>query len=84
MAEGRCEVRGDSISENTNWRSSSDVIRFNNTFFSALVRNLGYEEIYSNVAQQISKNTPIIAAMSESECMTVIRNLTGCRKHLKI
>ncbi len=55
MAEGRCEVRGDSISENTNWRSSSDVIRFNNTFFSALVRNLGYEEIYSNVAQQISK-----------------------------
>lgn len=55
MAEGRCEVRGDSISENTNWRSSSDVIRFNNTFFSALVRNLDYEEIYSNVAQQISK-----------------------------
>ena len=57
MAEGRCEVRGDSISENTNWRSSSDVIRFNNTFFSALVRNLDYEEIYSNVAQQISKKT---------------------------
>lgn len=55
MAEGRCEVRGNDISENTNWRSSSDVIRFNNTFFSALVRNLGYEEIYSNVAQQISK-----------------------------
>lgn len=55
MAKGRCEVRGDSISENTNWRSSVDVIQFNNTFFSALVRNLGFEEIYSNVAQQISK-----------------------------
>ncbi|MCM1076769.1 MAG: UvrD-helicase domain-containing protein [Bacteroides sp.] len=55
LANGRCEVRGDSISENTNWRSSVDVIRFNNTFFSALVRNLGFEDIYSNVAQQISK-----------------------------
>lgn len=54
MAKGRSEIRGDSIAENTNWRSSADVIQFNNTFFSALVRNLGYEEIYSNVAQQIS------------------------------
>ncbi len=55
LAVGRSSVRGDSIAENTNWRSSADVIQFNNTFFSALVRNLGYEEIYSNVAQQISK-----------------------------
>ncbi|MDE6813473.1 MAG: UvrD-helicase domain-containing protein, partial [Duncaniella sp.] len=54
MAEGRSEVRGNKIEENTNWRSSVDVIRFNNTFFSALVRNLGFEDIYSNVAQQIS------------------------------
>lgn len=55
MAKGRCAVRGDSINENTNWRSSVDVIQFNNTFFSALVRQLGFEDIYSNVAQQISK-----------------------------
>lgn len=54
MAQGRTVISGDSIKENTNWRSSADVIRFNNTFFSALVRNLGYGEIYSNVAQQIS------------------------------
>ena len=56
LAAGRSSVRGDSIAENTNWRSSADVVRFNNTFFSALVRNLGYEEIYSHDAQQISKN----------------------------
>lgn len=55
MAKGRSEVRGDKIEENTNWRSSVDVIQFNNTFFSALVKNLGFEDIYSNVAQQISK-----------------------------
>lgn len=54
MAEGRCTVSGDKLAENTNWRSSADVVRFNNTFFSALVRNLGIEEIYSNVAQQVS------------------------------
>lgn len=54
MAAGRCEVRGDRITENTNWRSSAEVVRFNNTFFSSLVRNIGIEEIYSNVAQQVS------------------------------
>lgn len=54
MALGRTVISGNTIKENTNWRSSADVIRFNNTFFSALVRDLGYEDIYSNVAQQIS------------------------------
>ena len=54
MAQGRTVISGNTIEENTNWRSSADVIRFNNTFFSALVKNLGYEDIYSNVAQQIS------------------------------
>ncbi len=54
IATGRYSIRGNDISENTNWRSSADVVQFNNTFFSALVRNLGFEEIYTNVAQQIS------------------------------
>ncbi|MDE7147995.1 MAG: UvrD-helicase domain-containing protein, partial [Duncaniella sp.] len=43
MAQGRTVISGNSIEENTNWRSSADVIKFNNTFFSALVKNLGYE-----------------------------------------
>lgn len=55
MAEGRCEIRGNNLRENTNWRSTADVIRFNNTLFSALVRHLGIADIYANVAQQISE-----------------------------
>ena len=55
MADGRTSIRGNDIAENTNWRSSANVVRFNNTFFSALVKNLGYQDIYSNVAQQISE-----------------------------
>lgn len=45
---------GNTIAENTNWRSSVNVIRFNNTLFSALAKNLGVQDIYSNVVQQIS------------------------------
>lgn len=52
--EGRSEVRGESIDENTNWRSSGPVIRFNNTLFSALASSQGFGDIYSGVAQQIS------------------------------
>lgn len=52
--EGRAIVSGNTIAENTNWRSSADVIRFNNTIFSAIAKNLGYDGIYENVAQQIS------------------------------
>lgn len=54
IATGRSEIHGENIAENTNWRSSADVIRFNNTFFLALVKIVGCEGIYSNVAQQIS------------------------------
>ncbi len=52
--EGHAVISGDNIKENTNWRSSSDVIRFNNTIFSALTQAIGFNEIYQNVAQQIS------------------------------
>lgn len=54
ITQGRVKISGDTISENTNWRSSADVIRFNNEFFSSLVKNLGFEDIYSNVVQQVS------------------------------
>ncbi|MCM1356546.1 MAG: UvrD-helicase domain-containing protein [Staphylococcus sp.] len=55
IAIDRCDIRGNTLAENTNWRSSADVVRFNNTFFSALVKNVGLEEIYLNVAQQVSE-----------------------------
>lgn len=46
--------RGDNISENTNWRSSAEVVRFNNTFFTAVAQIAGVENLYSNVAQQVA------------------------------
>ena len=51
---GRAEVHGESIEENTNWRSSASVIRFNNTLFSALASSQDFSDIYSGVAQQVS------------------------------
>lgn len=51
------DIQGVSISQNTNWRSSVEVIQFNNTIFSAIVQEKGGKpkERYSNVAQQIAK-----------------------------
>ena len=51
---GRITERGVKIEENTNWRSSAEVVRFNNTLFMALGYILGVEDIYSNAAQQVS------------------------------
>jgi len=53
-AAGRTVVRGDSVSENTNWRSSADVVRFNNSLFTSIARQWGFEDVYSNVEQQVS------------------------------
>lgn len=54
IASGRSIVRGRELGENTNWRSSADVVRFNNTLFSAVAIVLGFEDTYANVVQQIS------------------------------
>lgn len=54
VAVGRSGIRGDKLSENTNWRSSREVVRFNNTLFSAISRQLGFVDTYANVVQQIS------------------------------
>lgn len=51
---GRVKISGDTLTENTNWRSSVNVIRFNNTLFSAIAKNIGFDDIYRNVGQQIS------------------------------
>lgn len=52
--KGRAKISGDTLAENTNWRSSVNVIRFNNTLFSAIAKNIGFDDIYRNVGQQIS------------------------------
>lgn len=54
VAAGRCRVKGGELSENTNWRSSSHVVRFNNTLFTAIAGVLDFDDTYSNVVQQVS------------------------------
>lgn len=45
---------------NTNWRSAPNVVKFNNSFFPIIAKNLELKEIYDNVTQQIaSKNKDI-------------------------
>lgn len=39
---------------NTNWRSSADVVAFNNDVFSTLAKNIGFDDIYANVRQRVS------------------------------
>lgn len=52
--QGRCKLDGTTPRENTNWRSSSDVIRFNNTLFTALADVTGNAGLYTNVVQRVS------------------------------
>lgn len=51
------QVIGDNVSGNTNWRSSAAVVRFNNTFFTALSHAMGLADNYSNVVQQMPSKT---------------------------
>lgn len=53
-ADGRCETRGENADENTNWRSSAEVVRFNNALFSAIARQQNLSDVYSGVVQNVS------------------------------
>lgn len=60
-----CDIRGNTPEENTNWRSNSDVVKFNNSMFTQLVktlsdvsvvdynRSVGLGAIYGNVIQRV-------------------------------
>lgn len=48
------EERGSRPDENTNWRSSVEIVEFNNMLFDRISQNLGYSQIYTNVRQQVS------------------------------
>ena len=60
-----CDIRGNTPEENTNWRSNSDVVKFNNSMFTQLVktlsdvsvvddnRSVGLGDIYGNVIQRV-------------------------------
>lgn len=51
---GNSQIKGNDTAGNTNWRSSADVVRFNNALFSQLSATIGFTDIYANVAQQVS------------------------------
>lgn len=53
--ERQSEIHGDTPEENSNWRSAPEVVRFNNTIFTYLARQLEVEDIYSNVIQEVKK-----------------------------
>lgn len=48
------QEKGNNISGNTNWRSSSDVVKFNNILFTAIAENSGLEQLYHNATQQVA------------------------------
>lgn len=56
---GSVDIRGVDVSENSNWRSSPLVVRFNNTLFSSLAQlfdpdgSRGIRETYSGLVQQV-------------------------------
>lgn len=50
----RVSVSGNTVEQNTNWRSSADVVRFNNTVFTRLPLSEYNRAIYSNVVQQVA------------------------------
>lgn len=47
-------TEGDTIEQNNNWRSSTEVVKFNNSIFHALAKITGADDVYSNVIQQIN------------------------------
>ena len=62
-----CEIRGESVDENTNWRSNREIVKFNNSFFHRIALTLDCERgadksdstrlkissLYSNAIQKI-------------------------------
>lgn len=46
-------TQGNTINSNSNWRSSSEVVKFNNSIFTSLASLLDCSETFGNVVQQI-------------------------------
>lgn len=53
FGDGLTEIRGIDIEDNNNWRSSPEVVKFNNTVFRALAHLIGADSIYGSVIQRI-------------------------------
>ncbi len=53
LGEGLTKISGERIEENTNWRSSLNVVKFNNTMFRALGHYINADNVYGSVVQRI-------------------------------
>ncbi|MCM1163977.1 MAG: UvrD-helicase domain-containing protein [Muribaculaceae bacterium] len=54
-ADDEFVIKGESIAENTNWRSSAAVVEFNNTLFKEIARTQNFDDIYAGVEQQVAQ-----------------------------
>lgn len=54
-------LRGNCAAENTNYRSAAGIVRFNNTLFTRMARNLSVEG-YENTVQSIAKSKKELGA----------------------
>lgn len=52
---GQTMITGKAENENTNWRSSADVVEFNNELFRLLASECGCADIYANVCQNTAQ-----------------------------
>lgn len=50
---GNFREEGGDAESNTNWRSSANVVAWNNAFFSSLSAKLGMADVYDNVVQRV-------------------------------
>lgn len=76
-----CNLRGESVEENTNWRSSKEIVMFNNTIFPAFAHSIdkvnssseckrrSVAELYGNIVQQIhNEDKPGYITIDFIEC----------------
>lgn len=55
---GRVRLEGNTAESNTNYRSSREVIEFNNTLFTRMATDLGIGDLYRNVVQKAGPGAP--------------------------
>ncbi|MCM1092799.1 MAG: UvrD-helicase domain-containing protein [Lachnospiraceae bacterium] len=81
----RIEFHGNIPSENTNWRSAAEVVRFNNTVFKLITSAVNLDDIYANVVQEVAKkDLPgyVVATPYDDEEETLDRMAEGIKRQL--
>ncbi len=61
--------RGNCVAENTNYRSTPNVVKFNNTLFPVLARQLDANTTYANTVQRVGKSNSQVKGYVKVEVM---------------